>query len=354
MVDIILYKYYNYFIEKNYFFIHILSPEGANFMKKTGLLLTVLLVTASILLCSCMHYSSFDELSITTTTYNYSDGPGNIYDSTTTYYVEPATLPGTVYEEITTSAAIPEATTPAVRLPEITTVPVLVPEATTAAPAPQTPSEPDYSSYTKSQIIEAYSKALNTTRGYQGNFTATVTESFDANIKEAHPGGQLTQLLADNIVKLVGSEGQQTLNFSGGKATNSDGESVPVLLPQRTSFSLPAEGVSSARIEKAGDKTHIVMTLVPETVSMGQVPKYNSSSVGYLDTSDMDFKIITISRVDISYTGSVIDAYIRADGYIESVTYTINMSTYAELSGMGITGYGTLEGAQTEKWVLNW
>ena len=65
-------------------------------------------------------------------------------------------------------------------------------------------------------------------------------------------------------------------------------------------------------------------------------------------------KIITISRVDITYSGSVIDAVISADGYVESVTYTINMSTYAELSGMGISGYGTLEGAQTEKWQLTY
>lgn len=320
-------------------------------MKKLRLPFTAFIIIMSILLCSCMHYSSFDELSGITTTYNYSEGQQNVYDSTTSYYVDPAPNQGGIPAEITTTASVQENTTASQNPPEITTAPNTAPSIPSE---PSSAAENNYSSYTKSQIINTYAQALNTTRSYQGNLSATVTESFDASIKEAYPGGQLTQLLADNIVKLVGSEGQQTLNFSGGKATNSDGESVPVLLPQRTSFSLPAEGVSSARIEKAGDKTHIVITLVPETVSMGQVPKYNSSSVGYLDTSDMDFKIITISRVDISYTGSVIDAYIRADGYIESVTYTINMSTYAELSGMGITGYGTLEGAQTEKWVLNW
>lgn len=320
-------------------------------MKKLRLPLTAFIIIMSILLCSCMHYSSFDELSSITTTYNYTEGQQNVYDSTTSYYVDPAPTQGGIPAEITTAASVQENTTASQNPPEITTAPNTAPSIPSE---PSSAAENNYSSYTKSQIINAYAQALNTTRSYQGNLSATVTESFDASIKEAYPGGQLTQLLADNIVKLVGSEGQQTLNFSGGKATNADGESVPVLLPQRTSFALPSEGVKDARIEKSGDKTHIVITLVPETVSMGQVPKYNSSSVGYLDTSDMDFKIITISRVDISYTGSVIDAYIRADGYIESVTYTINMSTYAELSGMGITGYGTLEGAQTEKWVLNW
>ena len=233
-------------------------------------------------------------------------------------------------------------------------IPTVPPTEPSTAPPVNEPPKTDYSSYSKAQIISTYAEALEKTRAFTGNLTVDHTEAFTADIKEANPGGALTELLASNIVKLVGSEGQQTLNFSGGKATNADGESVPILLPQRTSFSLPEEGVKSATISEENGMVHITLTLIPETVSMGQVPKYNSTSIGYLDTSDMDFKIITISRVDIGYTGSVIDAYIRPDGYILSVNYTINMSTYAELSGMGITGYGVLEGAQTEKWKLNW
>lgn len=281
------------------------------------------------------------------------------------------TVPGNQWDEpkyeyqTSAPAVIPENTMPT--LPDInvpssenvqTTVPSEMPSVSVTEPSTAPPvSEPpktDYSSYSKAQIISTYAEALEKTRAFAGNLTVDHTEAFTADIKEANPGGALTELLASNIVKLVGSEGQQTLNYSGGKATNADGESVPILLPQRTSFSLPEEGVKSAVISEENGMVHITLTLIPETVSMGQVPKYNSTSIGYLDTSDMDFKIITISRVDIGYTGSVIDAYIRPDGYISSVNYTINMSTYAELSGMGITGYGVLEGAQTEKWKLNW
>lgn len=309
-------------------------------------LLCVLLV-----LSSCFSYKSFDELATNggeeTTVYNYVTQSEN----TTTIVLEEVssevitTLPVIVPQETTSPVINPE---PSTQAPvEITTQPQV--ESTTA------PIEmPDYSGYTKTQIIEAYSEALNKTRAYTGSITVNHTESFNANIKEAHPGGALTELLASNIVKLVGSEGSQTLNYSGGYAVNADGETVPVLLPQRTAFSLPEQGVSSAQINGADGKTYIRLVLVPETVSMGQVPRYNSGAIGYLDTSGMDFKIITISRVDITYPGSVIDAVITADGYIESVTYTINMSTYAELSGMGISGYGTLEGAQTEKWQLTY
>lgn len=297
-----------------------------------------------------MKYTSFDNLTETTTANGYNQNvPGGQYDSTTAIYPLPEVTQQYIPENQVTQQDIPQETQPVIILPEVTTVQQTpVTEAATSDSADNT----DYSSYTGAQIVSRYKEALDKTRAYQGNITAVVTEGFDAKIKDAHPGGALTELLADNVVKLVGSEGQQTLNFSGGSAVNADGEAVPVLLPQRTSFSLPEEGVADAKIEKSGQKLHIKITLVPETVSMGQIPKYNASSVGYLDTSSMDFKIVTISRVDITYTGSVIDAVIGADGYIESVTYTINMSTYAELSGMGISGYGTLEGAQTEKWTL--
>lgn len=311
------------------------------------------------LMCSCIAYSPFEEMAdnLTEPTTDYEYVTQASQEIFTQVYVENTTLQTaentTAAEATTAYLVIPESTTfETVTYPqENTTVPVIIPEETTASVLSP---EKDYTSYSKKEILDEYEAALKKTRAYKGSLTVNHTESFVADVRDAYPGGALTDLLASNIVKLVGSEGQQTLNFNNGNAVNADGETVPVLLPQRTAYSLPPEGVSSASIEKSGDRIHIRIVLVPETVSMGEVPQYNSKAIGYLDTSDMDFKIITISRVDITYPGSVIDAYIRDDGFVDSVTYTINMSTYAELSGMGITGYGTLEGAQTEKWQINY
>ncbi|MBR3767377.1 MAG: hypothetical protein IKL10_03945 [Clostridia bacterium] len=327
-------------------------------MNKIKIISALMCAVSIFFMSSCVRYSSFEELAgisnEITTGYEYQTSE-NI-ENTTTVIIENTT--GAFIPENTTVQTVPETTEPVTTRPSApqTTRPQ---EITTAAPVnPETtvPSveEPDYAAFTKAEILDTYTKALNKTRGYTGALSVINTEAFDAEVKEANPGGALTELLADNIIKLVGSEGQQTLEFSNGKAVNKDGETIPILLPLKTSFSLPEEGLASASISKKGDKLYIKMTLVPETVTMGQVPKYNSSAIGYLDTSDMDFVIVKLSRVDITYTGSVIDAVIRSDGYIESVNYTINMSTYAELSGMGITGYGTLEGAQTEKWELQW
>ena len=315
---------------------------GVNTLKNIKSVLAAMLIFTMLILSSCVSYTSFDELVSKpgegTTAYEYK---------TTSYYENTTSV--VIQENTTAAQVIPQVTQPQMPYPQETQPQVTYPqEEVTTAPVQEEIN------YTKSEIIGVYSEALKKTRGYTGALTVNHSESFTADIKDAHPGGALTELLASNIVKLVGSEGQQTLSYNGGFAVNKDGETVPVLLPQRTAFSLPEAGVASAEISKEGDKTRVRLVLVPETVSMGQVPAYNAGAIGYLDTSGMDFKIITISRVDITYPGSVIDAVIRSDGYIESVTYTINMSTYAELSGMGVSGYGTLEGAQTESWKLVW
>ncbi len=312
-------------------------------------------VAALVILSSCFSFTTFEEMQ------------GNTSTTASDYeYITSAQQTTSISAEAATSVVLPELTTvPQTAQPDESQQ-TTAPAQQTTAPAQQTtsPSEQpsseqhteqsgdDLSSYSKQQIIDFYAAAVNKTRAYSSPFSAVKTESFTAEVTDAHPGGALTELLASNIVKLVGSEGEQTLSFTGGRATDNEGNNVPVLLPQNSDFSLPYEGAASASISRSGDKTLVKITLVPETVSMGGIPKYNSGAVGYLDTSGMDFKIITISRVDITYTGSVIDAVIRSDGYIESVTYTVNMSTYAELSGMGISGYGTLEGQQTEKWTL--
>lgn len=323
--------------------------ESRYYMNRFRIFTAVLAAASMLLLSSCFSFMTFQEMSggvSTTSEYEYIPAPE--YQQTTSVVIENTTAAQVTPEtDPSAPADVPDSPAETTRPAQVTTEPS---EETTE---PANVQGEDYSSYTTAQIIDTYAAAVNKTRAYGGAFTAVKTEAFNAEITDAHPGGALTELLASNIVKLVGSEGQQTLSFSGGKAVDSEGVTVPVLLPQNGQFTLPVQGVSSAKISKSGDKTLIKITLIPETVAMGETPKYNSGAIGYLDTSDMDFKIITISRVDISYTGSVIDAVIRSDGYIESVTYTINMSTYAELSGMGITGYGTLEGAQTEKWEIN-
>ncbi len=314
-------------------------------------------------LSACVSYSSFDALTTDfqsnettyqyheqTTTYILNETTGAAQQTTEEYIIPDTTAPLPSEQEATGNQQTQQETTES-RIPQQETTQAALSQETTTA---QIIQKPDYTAFTKGEILSVYREALEKTRGFSGSVNVNHTEAFTADIKDAHPGGALTELLASNIVKLVGSEGQQTLSFNNKKAVNADGEAIPLLLPQRTAFTLTEDGISSTEITEKNGRLYVKIVLVPETVTMGEIPKHNASAIGYLDTSDMDFKVITISRVDITYPGSVIEAEILENGYIGNVTYTINMSTYAELSGMGISGYGTLEGAQTEKWEIQW
>lgn len=260
----------------------------------------------------------------------------------------PSSAPVTIPPDAIVTEAPPE---------QIATQPPVV--ITTAAPAdeptaPTAPAKPDYASYTTQQILDTYAQALNLTRSYTGNITVHHKEDFTADVKEASPGGALTTQLANTIISKIGAPSETDYRFTGGQAVNEDGDTIPLLLPQKANFSLTADGISRATIEEADGMVHLILRLVPETVGFGEVPKYNSAAIGYLDTASFDFKIVKINSCDINYTGSAIDAYIRPDGYIARVTYTIAMNANGNVSGLGITGSGVLEGAQTESWVLNW
>lgn len=259
-------------------------------------------------------------------------------------------------EQIETVPAGAIITAPGAQVPSSTTAPQIIePQSQIPATTVQAqPSVPDYSTYSIQQILDTYATALNLTRSYMGAITVHHKEDFRADARDVTPGGALTTQLVNTLISRLGEPSELDYRFSGGQAMNEDGETIPMLLPQKNNFTLTADGVQRATIEQVGDQTHVVIRIVPETVGFSEVPRYNSAGIGYLDTSKLDLKIVKINSCDITYTGSVIDAYIRADGYISSVVYTIGMTVNGNVSGLGVTGSGTIEGAQTEAWTLGW
>lgn len=240
-------------------------------------------------------------------------------------------------------------------MPPVTDAATVPAETTTALPAATT-AEPttEAAQLSVQEVIDLYTNALNQTRAYQGTVNVHHTETFSGNVVEAQPLGALTTRLANRIVDMVSDPHDSTLTFTGGVGTNEDGETVPILLPKKGAFSLPAAGVRNAYMDTANGMRHVVINLLPESVGFNEVPYYNSGAIGYLDTASLDLSIIRINSCTITYTGSVIDAYIRDDGYISSVNYTINLGVEGSVTGLGITGSGTMEGVEYESWQLLW
>ena len=290
---------------------------------------------------------------------------GNLLGETTAITGQPATAPTGAYPSVTAapvtdptayepSSAVPSYTTAA---PETTTspsVPVSVPT-TAVQETPQTtsPAEKDPSQWSKTEILEHLTSAINTAKAFTGNMKVEHTEAFTFTITKC-PGGSLGVSIANRIASGVLRPTTETLEYSGGTTVDSDGETVPLLLPKRQKFSLPAAGVQSAKAYKNGENTVIDVTLVPETSTLDSIPKYNSGALGYLDAASLDLSIVTVKTFNATYSGSTISVVIGPDGRVQEATYFVPLMIDASGSAIGITGEFACEGSQKEIWKLIW
>lgn len=208
-------------------------------------------------------------------------------------------------------------------------------------------------SLSQQQILDLLTEAVNKTKGYTGTVSVHHTESFSANVTQC-TGGSLVAQIANKLIGLVVKPSDETLVFTGGTAVNAQGETVPILLPQKGQFRLTMSGIRSLSAASDGGNTVISVALVPESVGMYEVPAANSAGVGYLDVASLDLSILEVTGAAIDYTGSTIQAVIRPNGYVESVEYTIPLHVEGSAKSGLISGSAVFDGMQTEVWDFNW
>ena len=227
----------------------------------------------------------------------------------------------------------------------------------TQAPQPAAAATKDPSQWSKNEIVDYLSKAVNSAKTFTGNVTVEHSEDFGSlNITDC-PGGTIGKNLANSIASGVIKPTTETMNFSNGKATNSEGQSVPLLLPKRQSFTLTADGVQSARASSVNGQTIIELTLVSETSTLQQPPPHNSSAIGYLDPAEVDLSIITLNSFNVTYSGSTIKATIDAQDRVVSIDYSIPVAIEASGSVTkmpAIAGSFACNANEKETWKINW
>lgn len=211
----------------------------------------------------------------------------------------------------------------------------------------------DVSSLSGSQILSMLSSAVNKTKAYTGGVTVNHSESFTANVTEC-TGGSVVAGIANKLVEMVLTPTDEVLSFSGGTAVNSEGETVPLLLPKRGNFTLQMSGVSSVKASSDGTNTVIDVTLIPESVGMYDIPSANAAGVGYLDVASLDLSVIEVTAATIEYTGSSIHAIINPNGYVSYAEYKIPLHVEGAAKGGPISGSAVFDGQQTEIWQINW
>lgn len=209
------------------------------------------------------------------------------------------------------------------------------------------------SGMTSQQLLDTLASAINKTKAYTGNVTVSHVESFEANVTEC-TGGSIVKSVANTIVGMVINPVDEVLSFSGGKATNSENEVVPILLPQKGSFTLNMNGVKSISGTMNGNEAVIRVNLVPEVVDLYTVPTANASAIGYLDINSYDTSILEITSAKINYVGSSFEVHIRPDGYVSYAKYEMPMNVEGSAKSGSISGSAVFDGQQTEIWQFNW
>lgn len=220
--------------------------------------------------------------------------------------------------------------------------------ATTAATEKNVSSD-DPVSWSKAQKLSYLSTAVNKTKKLGNSFSVHHTESFTANITEC-TGGTIGKAVANSLMGMVVKPVDETLSFSGGKAVNSEGEEIEILLPKKGAFSIDEAGVTKAVAYKSGNDTVIEVTLKEEIVGVYDVPKYNAGAVGYLDVNNFDLMGIEITEASIDYKASVISVRIGSDGYVKAAEYTIPLHVSGKGAKGSLSGYAVFDGEQRETW----
>ncbi len=211
----------------------------------------------------------------------------------------------------------------------------------------------DPSGWTVGQIVSKAKDAVNKTKGYAGNLTVAHSESFSANVTECSAGG-IVRSVVDLMIGWVVKPVNETLVYQNGKAVNSEGETVPIILPKKNAFALTENGVESATIQRAGNEYVIKINLVEEDVGMYDVPKHNAASIGYLDVASFDLSFMEVDSAYIVYKGSSLELRINAEGYVTYANYKIPLHIDGSAHKGSISGSATFEGEQTEEWRLDW
>ncbi len=207
--------------------------------------------------------------------------------------------------------------------------------------------------WSRAEILAKATEAVNKTKAYGNNVTVNHRESFDATVTEC-TGGTIVQSVANMMVGWVVKPVDETLNFANGKAVNSEGETVSLILPQKNGFNLSEDGVKSASVNVVNNEYVIKINIVEENVGMHDIPRHNASAVGYLDVASFDLSFLTIESAQINYKGSAVELHINSQGYVTYAEYHIPLLIKGSGNGAGISGSVTFDGEQTEVWSMNY
>lgn len=241
-------------------------------------------------------------------------------------------------------------------LPSDVTTDTTAPDGETTAPQTQTPEQNAPADETD-EILKVVSDSVNLLKSDKANFKGHKVQSIDLELVESSIPSM--NGVANKIISLFIKDEIYDYDFTNGvSADPEEGGTIrsnSCFPPGDLPFTLTRDGVASARKTMSGSNTVYTVVLVHETSTLENPrPPHHNSAADTLDLSGVEIPIVTMNRVDFDYPGAEISVTISPDGKIVGYHEHLDMSGTGEVSGLGMTGSGTIEGYIDEKWEISW
>ena len=207
------------------------------------------------------------------------------------------------------------------------------------------------------EILKVVSDSVNLLKSDKANFTGHKVQSINLELVDSSIPSM--NGVANKIIKLFIKDEAYDYDFTNGVSADPEEggtiNSINAFPPGDKPFELTREGVASARKTMSGSNTVYTVVIVHETSTLENPrPPHHNAGADTLDLSAVEIPIVTMNRVDFDYPGAEISVTISPDGKIVGYHEHLKMSGTGEVSGLGMTGYGTIEGYIDENWDIQW
>lgn len=205
----------------------------------------------------------------------------------------------------------------------------------------------------KEEILKVVSDSVNYLKSDKANFTGHKVQSINIHLVDSSVPA--VNNIINSVISAFVKEEVLDYDFTNGVSDDpeSDGtvESNHIFPPGYKPFELTKQGVASATKTKDGENTVYTIVIVAETSTLENPrPPYHDAGADTLDLSSVEIPIITLTRVDFEYPGATVSVTLDPDGKIIGYYEKLPMIGTGEGYGLGITGYGTIEGYLEENW----
>ena len=234
---------------------------------------------------------------------------------------------------------------------------------TTEASKSSSAAETEVSSLSKRQILQRATEAINKLKSTK-NMTARNQETISIRIVDCSAKSAIniinsfiSKKAGDKNVTYVFKDGKAVGHDDSGKEIKDEGEVTPnqIIPPTSAAFTLPEDGVASAKAEKNGAFVTYTLKLKDERSSIEQpVPTYNSQAVGYLKMTDIQMPGATITGADMHYPGSTVTVTVDGSGRVRQLEVHLPMEGTGTAKMGFLSGSASFEGFSTQNWTFTY